>query len=167
MSPAVGHCAITKLPSNMFWSQPHPGLCQNAKIVSGQCPKLLDVLDGIVWVYPSACNSRWWWLIKALFKNSDNCLLTVAGSRTHPRHSFIAVLPICVVFPQFHSNMYIVTEFIQPLPNQRAMGRQPAPCLHPKGTTNLSDGRPASWGWESITQRKKYIYLARIRPAQK
>ena len=26
------------------------------------------------WVYPNTCNSGWWWLVKALFKNDDNCV---------------------------------------------------------------------------------------------
>ena len=37
-------------------------------------------------VYPNTCNSGWWWLVKALFKNSYKCLLVVTGSTTNPNH---------------------------------------------------------------------------------
>ena len=33
----------------------------------------------VCWVYPITCNSGWWWIVKALVKNDDSCLLTVTG----------------------------------------------------------------------------------------
>ena len=41
------------------------------------------------WVYPKTCNSGWWWLVKALFKNDDHCLLTVTGYRTDPSYKLL------------------------------------------------------------------------------
>ena len=47
----------------------------------------ITALKCILWVYPNTCNSGWWWLVKALFKNSNNCLLPVASNRTDPIYS--------------------------------------------------------------------------------
>ena len=86
----------------------------------------------ISWVYPNTCNSGRSWLVKALCKNSDNCLLTVTGNRTDP----------------ININIY------PPTPVEEGGARKGVPSL--RGQTHVAGMRVARSGLRGQDERDKW-----------